>query len=208
MPDKINFRFYQITDRKMVGEERQRKILSDLIAAGLRGLQIREKDLSSIALSVYVDSLLARLAADQVSTQLSILINSDTDLALARGLGLHRPEDGLATAEIRKLLGQKSLVGVSCHDLDGSLRAQDEGADFITLGPVFPSPSKGPEMGLESFRKITSRLTLPVFALGGITAENTRSCIEAGAHGVSVIRATLMADDPARAMKEILAEIE
>jgi thiamine-phosphate pyrophosphorylase len=203
MTERVPFRYYQITDRRLAGEERQVEILRALIAAGLKGLQIREKDLTSLALSVYVDSLLARIQTRRVS----VLINADIDVALARGIGLHRPESGRPTAEARKLLGSKPLIGVSCHDYDGALQAQNEGADFITLGPVFATPGKGPEMGLDAFGEIAARIDIPVFALGGVNAGNAGSCLEAGAYGVAAIRATLAAEDPAGALKEITAAI-
>ncbi|MBU1701331.1 MAG: thiamine phosphate synthase [Candidatus Eisenbacteria bacterium] len=202
MSDRVNFRYYQITDRKAVGAEKQAEILKALIAAGLRGLQIREKDLSQQKLLKFVDALLPN-----IGDQVSVLVNTDIEVAQARHLGLHRPERGLATAEIRARLGPDPLIGVSCHDLEGAMQAQNTGADFITLSPVFATPGKGPAMGLEMFRKIVSQLSIPVFALGGITAANTRSCIESGAYGIAAIRATLTAQNPVQAFLEILEEI-
>jgi thiamine-phosphate pyrophosphorylase len=185
------FRFYQITDRRLVGQERMVAILGDLFRAGLRGLQIREKDLGAAELLDLTDAIL-RVAPREAC----VLVNDRADVALARALGVHRPESGLPTAELRRLLGPEAWIGVSCHDLAGCRRAQEEGADFVTLSPVFASPGKGPPLGLEAFREIVQQVTIPVFALGGITPERVRPCLEAGAYGVAAISATLGAEDP------------
>lgn len=197
MPRKPPFRFYQITDRKLVGEEGLPHILGELARGGLRGLQIREKDLSDEKLLRLVDGVLPHLTPD-----VHVLINDRVDVALERGLGLHRPESGLPTRMLRKLLGADVWLGVSCHDLIGCLRAEEEGADFVTLAPVFPTRGKGDPLGLDSFRQIVSQLAIPVFALGGVTPKRTPVCMEAGAYGVSAISATLGSDNPQRVLAE------
>jgi thiamine-phosphate pyrophosphorylase len=82
------------------------------------------------------------------------------------------------------------LVGVSCHSLEEALEAEKGRADYIVLGPVFETPSKlayGPPLGLETLREVCGRLKLPVLALGGVTVERTRACLDAGAAGIAGI---------------------
>lgn len=196
MPRKPPFRFYQITNRKIVDAEHLPRILGELSSAGLRGLQIREKDLSDEKLLRLTDEILPHLTSD-----VHVLINDRVDVALERGLGLHRPESGLPTKMLRKLLGEDRWLGVSCHDLPGCLRAQEEGADFVTLAPVFLTPGKGEPLGIKTFQEIVSQLEIPVFALGGVTPDRTPACLKAGAYGVSAISATLGAEKPLAVLK-------
>jgi thiamine-phosphate pyrophosphorylase len=124
-----------------------------------------------------------------------LLINDRPDVALAAGAdGVHLPARGLPATEAKKLV---PLVGVSCHTAEEV--AQSAAADFCVFGPVFDTPGKGPAIGLEQLRAACRSTSKPVFALGGITAANAASCIEAGARGVACIRAVLGARDPAAA---------
>ncbi|MBD3335078.1 MAG: thiamine phosphate synthase [Candidatus Eisenbacteria bacterium] len=196
------FRFYQITNRKALAPERLPAVLEDLEQAGLRGIQIREKDLSPGELLHLVDSILRRLRSETI-----LLVNERVDVALARGLGVHRPEASLPVQEIRRRLGSDAWLGVSCHDLDGCRRAAAGGADFVTLSPVFLSPGKGAARGVEWLAGIAASTEIPIFALGGVTPERVHDCLGAGAYGVAAIRATLTADDPAGAMRRFLKEL-
>ncbi len=82
------------------------------------------------------------------------------------------------------------MIGVSCHNLDEVVRAEQEAADYVYLSPIFESPSKpgyGPPLGLEALRAAAGRVRIPVIALGGISAENEALCIAAGAAGIAGI---------------------
>ena len=185
------FRFYQITDRRIVGAASLPDVLERLCGAGLRGLQVREKDLDDERFLALLQAILSKIPAG-----VAVLVNGRIDAAIERGLGVHRPESGPPTSEIRRRIGPDALIGVSCHDLAGCLKAREEGADFVTLGPVFESPGKGASMGLNRFAAVAAEVDLPVFALGGVTAERTAACLAAGAYGVAAISATLGAVRP------------
>jgi thiamine-phosphate pyrophosphorylase len=109
---------------------------------------------------------------------------------------VHLPDGGDAAAA-RALLGPGALIGVSAHDGAGIARAAAQGADYVTLSPVFPSLSKpgyGPPLELEGFARLAANAPLPVLALGGIDAGNAASVRAAGAAGVAVMGALLRAD--------------
>ena len=153
------------------------------LAEGITMVQLREKDLSVrelLALARQVRALPNPLGA-------KILVNDRLDVALAAGLdGVHLRGDAPAPSDLRAGLPSGFLVGVSCHSVDDVRRA--ESADFVVLGPAYESFSKpgyGPVIGLEGLRA-ASQLA-PVYALGGITAENASDCIAAGAVGVAAI---------------------
>ena len=102
------------------------------------------------------------------------------------------------------------MIGVSCHDREKALAAQDHGADFITFSPIFFTPSKAPygePVGTERLAEACRLLRIPVFALGGIKQETLHTVLGHGAHGIALISAILAADDPERAAREMLAEI-
>ncbi len=96
-------------------------------------------------------------------------------------------------------------VGRSVHSVDAALRAEADGCEYVVAGSVFPTASHpgGPTGGLQLLRDITTAVRIPVIAIGGITAANARSCIDAGARGVAVISAIFDADDPKRAAQEL-----
>ncbi|GIL41846.1 thiamine phosphate synthase [Roseiterribacter gracilis] len=94
------------------------------------------------------------------------------------------------------------LIGISAHRRDELLRARDDGADYATYSPIFPTVSKpgyGPALGLDALREAAREIALPLVALGGIELLNARACIDAGAQAVAVLGAFAHADDPTAA---------
>lgn len=162
-------------------------------AAGLRWLSLRDKDLPATERAA-----LARTLAERARPWgATVTVHGDPGLALACGAaGVHLPDGGDAAAA-RALLGPRARIGVSAHDAAGIARAAAQGADYVTLSPVFPSPGKpgyGPPLGLDGFARLAADAPLPVLALGGIDAGNAASVLAAGAAGVAVMGALLRAD--------------
>ncbi len=150
---------------------------------GVEMIQIRAKELSARALTDLVRSVL------RVAQTSRILVNTRTDVALACGAhGVHLPAGSMAPEAIRRIAAAGFLIGVSCHTIDELQSAEREGADFAVYGPVFPSVTKSlTPIGIKSFQLAVSSVRLPVYALGGVTAENAPQCIAAGAAGVAGI---------------------
>lgn len=140
--------------------------------------------------------LVRDVVAKTRETGARIVVNDRLDVAVAVGAdGVHVGEKSLPAATLsdwrRAYGGGDFLIGVSCHSLEGARTAERDGADYIFFGPVFSTPSKagfGPPQGLNRLREVCRALHIPVLAIGGITEENARSCIVAGAAGIAAIR--------------------
>ncbi|MDQ2948518.1 MAG: thiamine phosphate synthase [Acidobacteriota bacterium] len=172
---------YYITDRKPVGGFRSLlEIIRDQMHLGVDLIQIREKDLSARELFEFTLAVL-EVRNHEIKRRLAtkILVNSRSDVAIVTGAdGVHLPSN----APEQVLPGL--LVGRSCHTLDEVKRTT---ADFVTFGPVYESPGKGPAAGLKALEQ-ACKLGKPVYGLGGVNWDNADECMRAGAEGIAGIR--------------------
>ena len=177
------------------------------VAASADWIQIREKDLDGRSLAA-----LARFAvAEARSGSTRVLLNDRLDVALAAGAaGVHLGETSLPLERViewRRSSGRTDfVVGVSCHSVEAAQAAERGGTDYVFFGPVFATPSKakfGAPQGLVRLREVCGAVEIPVLAIGGVSADNARSCIEAGAAGVAAIRLFQDAKDEAEVVKRI-----
>jgi thiamine-phosphate pyrophosphorylase len=193
-----------VTDRSLTKGRPIEVVVDAALAGGAKAIQLREKDLSTRDLYELVERLLPLVRGRGAC----LLINDRVDLTLALPIdGVHLSRTSLPSAETRALLGPTRLIGVSCHSLEEAIEAERGGADFIMLGPLFPTPSKaayGPPIGLARLEEVRRRVRLPILGIGGITASNTASVMAAGADGAAVISAIMTADDPADAVASLL----
>ena len=170
--------------RCYVTDRRHGNLLSNVTSAirdGVDLIQVREKDLDGSALFELV--CLIRDAAAGTSTK--ILVNDRLDIALAAEIdGVHLPANGLPAARVRPLV---KTMGCSTHTLEEALDAERDGADFVIFGPVFETPGKTP-IGVDALREVAAAVHIPVLAIGGITRDNTKDVVEAGAAGIAAIR--------------------
>jgi thiamine-phosphate pyrophosphorylase len=157
------------------------------LAVGIEWVQIREKDLPARELFHLVQSALA-LPNPHAS---KILVNTRVDVALAAGAaGAHLPAGSPPARTWRPVTPPGFLIGVSCHTLEEVRAAEDGGADYAVFGPVFLPRSKTsslPPRGLDGLSAAARAVTIPVLALGGVTAANSAECLRAGAAGVAAI---------------------
>lgn len=194
---------YIITDRHQTLNRPLETVIQQALEGGARFFQLREKDLSAQAL-YHLGERLISLIRGQGGV---LLINDRVDVALALDAdGVHLPQKSFSAKQARQLLGAHKLIGVSTHSLKEAQKAQEEGADFITFGPVFYTPSKasyGEPVGLNALSKVSKSIHIPIFALGGVKVENALACFDAGANGLAVISAVLAAPDVKEAVKSL-----
>jgi thiamine-phosphate pyrophosphorylase len=137
-----------------------------------------------------------------------LLVSDRADVALAADAdGVHLGARSLPVASARRVVGRDLLIGRSVHNLDEAGQAEEEGADYVFLGPIFPTPSHAgkPALGLPPFREAALRARIPVVAIGGITSDNVRLVAQAGGHGAAAIGAFYAAADPAESARAFRA---
>lgn len=202
-----NFHLYLITDRKSTQGRDLLRVLEQALDGGVEAIQLREKDLSGRDLFQLAD----RIAALCQRYNAQFFINDRLDVALAvdaAGVQLGRTSLPIETA--RGLLGAGKLIGFSSHSLEEAKQAEWWKADFILFGPVFFTPSKalyGAPQGLEALKEIVEKVTLPVYAIGGINAVSLPATINTGVYGVALISAIISAENPTIAAKAILTKL-
>jgi thiamine-phosphate pyrophosphorylase len=163
--------------------------------AGVRWLQYRDKRASDAEVVERMRELRAIFPAGEAM----LLLNDRVHLCDAVGAdGVHIGQEDMAAKQARKILGPERLVGVSTHNVKQLRAALKTGAaDYLAIGPVFATGSKDnpdPMVGLEGVKAARALTRLPLVAIGGITSENGREVIEAGADSVAVISGLLPED--------------
>jgi thiamine-phosphate pyrophosphorylase len=201
----IPFRLYAVTDRGRLGGRALDDALAALCGHGLRGVQLREKDLEEAELERL--AALCRPVMDRF--RVAWLVNGPSRLAARVGAtGVHLAASG-DVPSARAVVGPEALVGKSAHTAAEARDAAGAGADFVVVGPVFATPSKapfGPPLGLDTLRAAcTAAAPVPVFAIGGVTPERARACRDAGAHGVAA-QSALMSAGASVAAADVLAQ--
>ena len=197
-----------LTDREW---SRGRDMLSVATAAldgGATIIQLRDKTAST---RVLIEEGLALRALTRERGAL-LIVNDRVDVALAvEADGVHVGQDDMPAALARRLLGPHRILGVSAATMEEAEVAVAGGADYLGVGPVFPSRGKadaGPATGVQLLTELARRYATPLVAIGGITAENTPAVVRAGAAGVAVITAVVNAEDITAASRQLRMAVE
>jgi len=165
----------------------------EMAQAGVGVVQYRDK----VGAPNEVMRAAKEIAAEFARRDCLLIMNDRPDLALLAGWGVHVGHEDLSPGDARKVLGAVRVIGVSTHNDSQVMVADASVADYVAIGPVFATATKAdtePVVGLEGVRRARALTTKPLVAIGGITLENARSVIDAGADSVSVIGALLAAD--------------
>jgi thiamine-phosphate pyrophosphorylase len=206
-PRMIDFRFYLVTDRKLCAPRTLASVVHDACVNGVRAVQLREKDFPTNDVVTSTTRLTGLLHAQGAKLLVNVETVEDDTLqliAVSPGVdGFHVPDDPELLVHIRRTF-PKHMIGASTHTIDGVRMASDAGADFLTFGPVYftPGKKKSDVQGIARLSEACAATTLPIFAIGGIKAQNARACMDAGAYGVAVVRAVMEATSARRAVAE------
>lgn len=167
-------------------------------------IQLREKEGECRQL-VEIASRMGRVCHEHGAL---FIVNDRVDIAAACGAdGVHIGQEDLPLPIVRALLGPEKIIGVSAADLDEAVDAIEGGADYLGVGPVYPTVSKNcrtDACGTNLVAELTARSPVPIIAIGGVTPHNTQPLLKAGAAGVAVISAVLGSNDPAAAVRDFI----
>jgi thiamine-phosphate pyrophosphorylase len=181
-------KLYTVTSRQLSNCSLE-EIVTQLLAGGARWIQLRDKEASAKEM---LDAARACLALTR-PLGAALIINDRVDVALAADAdGVHLGQDDMTVEEAREILGLDKIIGLSTHSLAQVKGALDTTANYIALGPIFPTTTKenpDPVVGLELLREVRALTRRPLVAIGGITLERAPEVLAAGADSVAVISA-------------------
>jgi thiamine-phosphate pyrophosphorylase len=197
-------RLYAIIERSQLGGRPAPEIAESLLSAGVQLIQYRDKQGTSREIYEACSAIAERARSHHAI----FIVNDRADIARAAGAsGVHLGQDDLPVKLARRVLAPKQIIGVSTHNAKQVIEADRSTADYIAFGPIFETASKErPDalVGLEGLKEVRRLTKKPLVAIGGITLENARAVIEAGADSVAVIRALLDAPDVAERAGEFM----
>jgi thiamine-phosphate pyrophosphorylase len=191
-----NFKLYLITDRKLFTDHSSLfSAVEEALKGGVKAVQLREKDFGARDLL----GMAYKMRELTKTYQARLFINDRVDIALAvEADGVHLGRESIPAHAVKKTFKDRLIIGVSTHSLDEAVEAEKGGADFVTLGPVYHTPSKmkyGEPIGIELLRSIKGKISIPVFAIGGIRIDKVGEVKDAGADGLALISAILTAEN-------------
>jgi thiamine-phosphate pyrophosphorylase len=198
-------RLYVLIDGANSLDEFERRV-ELLLSAGVDVIQLRDKSLADRKLLERAHAL-RRLTRN---TATLFIMNDRADLArLADADGVHLGQDELSVADARRIVGPAMLVGMSTHAIEQARQGVADGADYLGVGPTFPSTTKTFEQftGVELLRAVAAEITLPAFAIGGITVQNVDQVRAAGICRIAVSGAVANATDCVATCRELLTKL-
>lgn len=189
---------YAVTDRRWHPDKPLAAAVEEALQGGVTCLQLREKDLPGqdfLSEAREIQALASRY-------EVPLIINDNVEVALACGAdGVHVGQEDMAAADARRRIGDSRILGVSAQTVAEAVRAEADGADYLGVGAVFPSPSKpeAPIVSCETLRTICKAVSIPVIAIGGITGDNMALLQGSGIVGFALISEIFAAADIAAA---------
>ena len=185
---------YAVTDRTWLDGRTLYECAEQALKGGATCLQLREKTLDAAAfLKEALD--LKKLSAQY---QIPLIINDQVQIALdADADGIHVGQDDMTAVEVRRLIGPDKILGVSVQTVEQALKAQEQGADYLGVGAVFSTSTKtdADEVSGAGLKNICQAVSIPVVAIGGITAENAPALSKSGIAGIAVVSAIFAQKD-------------
>lgn len=197
---------YPVTCERLSEGRSNPQVLEEVIRGGARIIQLREKEYTTREFH----SLALKFREITRKAGVLLIVNDRIDIAMAvKADGVHLGQDDLPVPAARAL-APDLLIGASTHSLEEALRAEEEDADYVNIGPIFPTSTKtGVEkfLGPDAIVSVGSRLKIPFTVMGGINASNLEAVLAKGARRVAVVTAVTQAPDIARTVSELRKRI-
>jgi thiamine-phosphate diphosphorylase len=204
---KIDFGLYIVTQSlPELGRDHYDVALA-AIEGGATAIQLRVKK-RPMGQALQIATAIHKLTLE---AGIPLIINDHVGIAMAsKAEGLHVGPDDISVPSARRMLGNSLIIGKSTSKHDEAIKAEQESASYVGVGPIFTTANKPgkPAVGVQSITKVKAVVNIPVVAIGGIDAGNLAECIEAGADGVALIGAVAMADDMVAATSELRSELD
>ena len=201
--NNINLSLYLVTD-KSDDVEKFLNTIEEAIKGGVTVVQIREK--TAETLDFY--NLALKVKEITSKYEVPLIINDRVDVALAIDAdGVHVGQSDMPCDVTRKLIGADKILGVSAATIEEAKKAQNDGADYIGTGAVFPTSTKddAPKITKQDLKEIVESIDIPVVAIGGISKDNAHELIDTGIAGLSVVSAIMSSDNPKKSSEELLS---
>lgn len=200
--DKKHMLLYAVTDSAWVGRQSLAQQVESALKGGVTCVQLREKSLNE------ADFLKEALEIKALCKQYGVpfFINDNVDVAIRCGAdGIHVGQEDTQAAQVRKLVGEHMMIGVSVHSVEEALQAVENGADCLGVGAMFPTATKpdASAVPLDVLRDICQAVSVPVVAIGGIGKANLPQLSKAGVDGVALVSAIFAAEDIEQECREL-----
>lgn len=198
---------YAVTDAAWTGKKTLTEQVEEAMKGGITFLQLREKHLSKeefLKEAIEIKDLAQKY-------QIPFVINDEIEIAQkAEADGVHVGQDDMPVEEVRQILGPDKIIGVSAHNVEEAVRAEQGGADYLGVGAVYPTSTKEntSAVSMEEMKKICQTVSIPVVAIGGIKKDNMNVLTGTGVDGIAVVSAIFAAKDIRKAARELLEAVK
>lgn len=190
----FDYTLYLVTDRQLMSCDSLTEAVEQAILGGCTMIQLREKELSS--LEFYNQAVAVKQVTDKY--HIPLIINDRIDIAMAvQATGVHIGQHDLPAAAGRKIIGENMLLGVSASSIAEAIQAQQDGADYLGVGAMFPTGTKtdADSVSMEELQKIRTAVSLPIVVIGGINKGNAGRFKPMGIDGLAVVSAIIAQSD-------------
>lgn len=205
--DKKDLLLYAVTDSRWTGRQTLYEQVEEAIKGGITFLQLREKDLDEGSFLKEAEKMRDLCRKNQIP----FIINDNVDIALKTGAdGVHVGQEDMEAQDVRRILGEDKIIGVSARTVEQAVKAQQQGADYLGVGSVFTTGTKldAGHVSYGTLKEICRSVTIPVIAIGGITKENVKELSGSGICGVAVVSALFAQEDIRKAAADLKTEVK
>ena len=198
----FDYTLYLVTDRQLMSCDSLTEAVEQAILGGCTMIQLREKELPS--LEFYNQAVAVKQVTERY--HIPLIINDRIDIAMAvQATGVHIGQHDLPAATVRKVIGENMLLGVSASSIAEAIQAQQDGADYLGVGAMFPTGTKtdAESVSMEELQKIRTAVSLPIVVIGGINKGNAGRFKPMGIDGLAVVSAIIAQSDIKAAAAEL-----
>lgn len=198
----FDYTLYLVTDRQLMSCDSLTEAVEQAILGGCTMIQLREKELPS--LEFYNQAVAVKQVTERY--HIPLIINDRIDIAMAvQAAGVHIGQHDLPAATVRKVIGENMLLGVSASSIAEAIQAQQDGADYLGVGAMFPTGTKtdAESVSMEELQKIRTAVSLPIVVIGGINKGNAGRFKPMGIDGLAVVSAIIAQSDIKAAAAEL-----